>query len=159
MIFVQMEDLTQRRRQFVTNLHTNIRETVQLRKAHDISLKSAVGIIIFQRKVLLGLADCEDERNGKWCFPGGGIEDKEDVMSAAVRESYEEVGVSTVPISQVVVIHPAKPMVGFVFLTCSEVADKIEYNEEFTDCKWFPVDSLPKEMLSINRDILKLAVK
>lgn len=157
MTFVKMVDLKQRKLTLVNQLSEKIKQPLLLRKGHEIDLKSAVAIVICKNHILLGLAKADDERDGKWCFPGGGIDKGEDTMSAAIREAYEEMGVSALPVSQVLIIHPAKPMVGFVFLHCSDLCE-IEHNEEFLECKWFPIKELPEEMLSINKDILKLLI-
>lgn len=135
-------------------LHHSIESTTQLRKSHEVKLKSAVGIVFCEGKVLLGLSTADDEREGKWCFPGGEIDKGEDTLSASIREVYEEMGLPCSPVSQVILVHPAKPMVGFCILTCTST--EVEHNEEFSEARWFPVGSLPENILSLNIELLKV---
>jgi hypothetical protein len=65
----------------------------EIKKAQTIILEASVGIVVNDfGQILLGLAISDDERNGNWCFPGGGIDDGENSLNAAIREVYEEMG-------------------------------------------------------------------
>lgn len=136
------------------NIIKGFKEYDEIKKSQEIELESGVAIVIKDNKVLLGLADTDDERDGKWCFPGGGIENKESCLNAAIRECYEEMGLVCKPLNQVTFIYPALPKVGFCVLTCD--TEEVSYNEEFTDAKWFSLDKIPEDTLSINKDILNL---
>lgn len=127
-----------------------------LNKSHKIELESAVGIVFNEKnELLVGLAIADDERSGKWCFPGGGIDgDDEDCLSAAIREVYEETGILTTPMTTMIFIHPTKPMVGFCCLK-AEGDQKFEKNEEFKELKWVGLNKLPEGLLELNKDILK----
>ena len=150
-----MDNLKLRDLTLVRQLHNKIeRKVLRLTKSHKMLLQSAVGIVVCNNHILLGVSKCNDERDGKWCFPGGGIDSGETVQAAAIREVYEEMGIPCSLVSNVVLVHPAKPLVGFCILTCSEIQD-LSHNEEFTEAKWFPINSLPENTLSINLDILK----
>lgn len=59
----------------------------------NVKPKAAVGVVYFGNKWLLGLGVSEDDRNNRWCFPGGSIESGESPEEAAVREVLEETGV------------------------------------------------------------------
>lgn len=124
-----------------------------LKKSQDITLDAAVAIIIRDGEVLLGLADTDDDRNDKWCFPGGGIDENESCLNASIREAYEEMGVVAKPVMSMFFIHPIKPKVGFCLLTTE--TKEIIMNDEFTDYDWFDINQLPKETLSVNKDILE----
>jgi len=127
-----------------------------LEKAHEISLESGVGIVFNEKnELLLGLAIADDERDGKWTFPGGGIDDKENCLSAAIRETYEETGLVSVPISNMIFIHPAKPMVGFCLLRVKS-EHEIVPNKEFKELKWVSLTGLPVDLLVLNREILSI---
>lgn len=126
-----------------------------LRKSHKIELKAACGIVFHEGKILLGLSNADDDRKGKWCFAGGGIEENEDCISAAIRETYEEMGIQTTSIIPTILYHVTKPMVGFCLLK-TERPDEIVLNEEFDDYGWFEINDLPEDIMSINKDILSL---
>ena len=126
-----------------------------IQKAQKVELKSACGIVFNGKQVLLGLSNDEDDRKGKYCFPGGGIEKNEDCISAAVRETYEEMNLICKPLTSVSMIHVIKPNVAFCILSCDNFED-IKPNEEFDDYGFFDVDNLPENILSLNKDILEM---
>jgi 8-oxo-dGTP pyrophosphatase MutT (NUDIX family)/predicted kinase len=102
--------------------------------------KSAVAIILNEDgQVLVGRAKSEDDRNGKLCFPGGGIdpEDGADPLAAAKREAFEETGLEVRPFS--IIDHPEKP--GVAFVVCEYVSGQPEPNQEFTSLQWIPLDA------------------
>lgn len=99
---------------------------------------AAVAICIKDRKdVLIGKANTDDDRDGMWVFPGGGIdkEDGHDPVAAAIRECYEEMGVR-VTSTGTVINHPDKPEVAFV--VCEYVQGNITPNAEFHEGMWMP---------------------
>jgi 8-oxo-dGTP pyrophosphatase MutT (NUDIX family) len=60
----------------------------------DGDYKSAVAIVQDRDRWLLGLAkNTHDDRNNKWCHPGGGIKRGETPEKAATREAKEETGI------------------------------------------------------------------
>lgn len=126
-----------------------------LQKAHKLKLKSACGIVFKDSKVLLGLSNASDDRKGKWCFAGGGIDKGEDCMSAAIRETYEEMGLTTTSFIPTILIHTSKPEVGFCVLK-NDNDDEIVINEEFDEFGWFGIEELPENTHPINVDLLKL---
>lgn len=126
-----------------------------LTKSHKIELKSACGIVFNkENKILLGLSNANDDRQGKWCFPGGGIDDNEDCISASIRETYEEMGVQATSVIPTIMYHVTKPTVGFCILSTED--SEVVMNEEFDEFGWFDVDDLPEEIMSINKDILNM---
>lgn len=129
-------------------------EPEELRKAHKLKLKSACGIVINGNKVLLGLSNADDDRFEKWCFAGGGIDKNEDCISAAIRETYEEMGIVAELYMSSILVHTTKPFVGFCVLKTT--TDKIKVNEEFDGADWFDIDMLPENIHPINLEILKM---
>ena len=62
------------------------------KKTHVTKL-GATGILILNRKVLLGRREPDDHSlPGFWCLPGGGVEFQETINAAIEREFMEEVG-------------------------------------------------------------------
>jgi len=121
--------------------------------------QSAVAIVTcpMNAQILLGKAITDDDRNGKWCFPGGHIHPAESPIDAAIRECFEETGVHAIPAfaeQNIVYKIESKPYVAFVL--CSADSDKeiIKCNHEFEDAKWFDLDQLPEEIYSANLEIL-----
>jgi 8-oxo-dGTP pyrophosphatase MutT (NUDIX family) len=118
---------------------------------------AACSIIIRDKtEVLLGLAVTEDDRNGTWCFPGGGVdpEDGGDVLAAARREAYEETGCDVRP-TGTVLAHPDKPDVAFV--VTEYVSGSCEPNREFAELQWVTfgaIDQFP-DIYPINKQVLQ----
>jgi 8-oxo-dGTP pyrophosphatase MutT (NUDIX family) len=122
-------------------------------KSFKVEIKSAVGVVFDQSgNLLLGRSTDTDDRFGKWCFPGGGINPGESVLQAAIRETYEETGILCSPLRTLTVTHPVKPTVGFCVLSAKNT--NIDFNEEYSEMQWFSY--LPPDILQMNRDILEL---
>lgn len=97
--------------------------------------EAAVAIIQSGDKWLLGLSTASDDRNRKWCFPGGGIKKGESPQQAAVREAYEELGVKSRAIGKPFTL-PNKSWVYFVL--CKALSNQqIKPNKEFTTGGFF----------------------
>lgn len=56
-------------------------------------LRAAGIIIVWQGKILFLQRNGEGDHGGEWCIPGGKIEEGENAMDAAIRETFEEAGV------------------------------------------------------------------
>ena len=128
----------------------------EIKKAQTIILEASVGIVVNDfGQILLGLAISDDERDGNWCFPGGGIDDGENSLNAAIREVYEEMGLICEPLQVIHLYHPTKPKVAFHILKSKTT--EINFNEEFQDARWFNIgEPLPENILPLNLEILKI---
>ena len=111
--------------------------------AHDhikSKFTSAVAIVYDDNaNVLLGKATNGDDRQGKWCFPAGGIEHGECPGDAAERECFEETGFKSRTQGKVFG-HGPKPKVGFV--VCRKLGGYAKPNKEFSEVKWVPWDKV-----------------
>lgn len=110
-----------------------------------------------KKKVLLGLSTADDERNGKWCFPGGGIEDQDrlNVRAAAVRECWEEMHIRCTPSNKPLIL-PQKSHAAFVPCIAEEQAPQV--NHEFTEARWFPISELSSLELGPNTMLILLKI-
>lgn len=102
---------------------------------------AAVAIVINSDKLLLGKASNNDDRRGKWCFPGGRIERGEAPEKTAMRECLEETGIECQAI-QGAVPHKSKP--GVAFVVCKSVSGDLRPNHEFSSLGWVKLNSLDK---------------
>ena len=89
--------------------------------------KAAVGIVKDHDKWLLGLAvNSGDDRENRWCFPGGRIEPGETPEEAAVREVFEETGVKCKAVSKAF-SHENK---GIAFVICKALNTQVKPSDE-----------------------------
>lgn len=123
-------------------------------KGFKMDIKSSVAIVFNEDgKVLLGKAISNDDRNGKWVFPGGGVDKGESTLQTAIREAYEETGVVATPLNIMMIHHPTKPHVGFHALKAKN-DQVLKANEEFSELGWFNPFTFPKPSMDLNESIL-----
>jgi 8-oxo-dGTP pyrophosphatase MutT (NUDIX family) len=103
--------------------------------------KSAVGIVQWKDKWLLGLSTATDDRENKWCFPGGRIERGESPKQAAVREVFEETGIRCKTIDDLVK-HSSKPNVAFYHCKLTRQDQKFDLSNEFKALGWFKLSDM-----------------
>jgi 8-oxo-dGTP pyrophosphatase MutT (NUDIX family) len=127
-------------------------------KLHTLSedkhqFKSAVAVVLDSDTVLLGKSTAEDDRNNKWCFPGGGIKENESPEIGAKRECREETGVKSSPMGKAFTI-PNMDHVAFVL--CKHGGGKIKPNHEFSKMEFIKIaDAIDMEdLFEPNRYIL-----
>lgn len=114
-------------------------------------MSSSISICLDNKNnILLGLSKHEDDRNGKWVFPGGRSNKGESKEETAKRELKEESGVNSCPI--MVLDEYSDNNYYYVLLFYKD--GKLKPNSEFEEIKWFNKSNLPKNMLGINRKIL-----
>ena len=135
----------------------------RLMKGFKVELKSSVAIIMKEVEgkpcYLLARSTDTDDRQGKLCFVGGGIDKGESPMQAAIREAYEESGLICKPLSLMTFTHPIKPTVGFHLLSC-DCNNEVKLNEEFSEYKWQPInEKMPDDMMELNKKIMVVISK
>lgn len=82
---------------------------------------------------------------GKWNFPGGKIEVEEDIISCAIREVEEEIGIKTKPkyLVGVYQIWPKSKENIIVFVFKSEILKgKLKKSKEIMNLKWFSIEEI-----------------
>lgn len=130
---------------------------MKLNHLHESEYKAAVAIVYDDHaNVLVGKATHNDDRKGKWCFPGGQIDAGERPEDAAVRECEEETGL-TVVAQQPAFGHKSKPNAAFV--VCRYLSGEFNPNSEFSELKWVPWKDLInlEDFFQPNVDILQVA--
>lgn len=128
---------------------------MRLNLLYEHHYKAAVAIVYDEHgNLLLGKAKTNDDRNGKWCFPGGTIKPGECPGSAAARECLEETGYSVKP-QQMSFGHQERP--GVAFVVCRKIQGSPTPSHEFSKLEWFPRAKLGNlaDFYPVNHDILK----
>src|SRR5262245_55074812 len=92
--------------------------------------------------------------NGLWAVPAGGIELDESVRQCAIREVYEETGLTPTKLAPIALFSGAESMETnqwghtyqfhiTVFLATAWTGDLVTQTDESTDAGWFHPDQLP----------------
>lgn len=113
-----------------------------------IKVKSAVAVIFKDSKCLMGISKNADDRFGKLCFPGGGIEKGETPYQTAKRETLEESGINVKYQALPWFILGDQPSVAFVL--CKYIDGEIKPNHEFENLDWYNYDSQVKDKMYKN---------
>lgn len=122
--------------------------------------ETAVGVVLNSKnQILLGRCQSDDERNGFLCLPGGGIDNSEDVFTAALREIKEETNVTGAISMMTFLTHAGLPTIAFVVMKDTGDNSELKFNDEYDPSNpggWFDLKNLPtEEILNSNLDILK----
>ena len=103
------------------------------------NIETCIAICFKDDKVLVGKSTDSDERNGLWVFPGGGRKQGEDIYKGALRELFEETGI-TAEIKGNMLVLDDRPKLAWI--PVNYVKGGIDFNHEFSEMKWI----LPKEL-------------
>jgi len=112
-------------------------------------------ILLIQRK--------NDPDKGHWAFPGGFVEDDEDLEAAALRELEEETGMKLKQLKQFCTVGtPGRDTrfrtVSIVYYTITEAAlHQVKGDDDAADAQWFTITHLPP-MAFDHHDILQQAI-
>ena len=118
----------------------------------DEKYRASVAIVQDGKKWLLGLSKSEDDRDGKWVFPGGGIKPSETPQEAAERECKEETGITCKAVGEP--FEYGKK--GVCFVHCKGKIKNPKPNHEFSVIGGFTMDELDSLDLYHNvRGLLK----
>ncbi|HEY1096180.1 MAG TPA: NUDIX hydrolase [Alphaproteobacteria bacterium] len=114
----------------------------------------AAAVVIKDKNVLV-LQRVHKEPGLDWCFPGGRVEEGEDVHAAAIREIMEETGVVIKPL-QILgeKYHPTNDTLRIVYVLCDYVSGEacVMSAAEGENVAWVPVDDNLKTL--VGRDYM-----
>lgn len=126
---------------FLMNIIKSIASVISEDIDNIYNFQSVVAIVESNKgSWLLGLANSNDDRKNKWCFPGGGINTNETINQAAEREVYEETGIKCVSTKYFIVLQD-KPYVVFVYCRANE-NQTFKPNHEFKELKFISSSEL-----------------
>jgi 8-oxo-dGTP pyrophosphatase MutT (NUDIX family) len=137
--------------------HSNFTSLISeaLRHLHLQDATNAVAVVQHGDKWLLGLSASRDDREHKWCFPGGRIKGNEGALNTARREAKEEAGVKCSTTSNDLCLPKDKKT---VFVHCkASSADLDEPNREFIIFGWFTIRQM--KGLKLHNNVLQVIDK
>lgn len=119
--------------------------------------KSAIAIILSSDKKKVLLVKRRDVP--VWVLPGGGIEEDEAPNLAAIREAFEETGL-TVKINRAVAEYsPINRLASQTFtFECEAISGELSTGDETKDIKYFPLQNLPASFFFIHQQWLEDAL-
>lgn len=121
---------------------------------------AAIAVVLRNNHALL--AKRRNEPNaGLWGFPGGHVELGETGKQAAVRELFEETGVTAQPVdylTNVDVIHTdADGNIRFHFLLAAVICDYISgepvANDDVNDARWVPIEDILNKRITCSQNV------
>lgn len=120
------------------------------------TLPAYVGIILKKdNQILLIKRRNTDWASGQWNFPGGLLEEDETLITAAIREAQEEIGVTILPndleLIHVLQVHKnaknTKDIFGFYFVAQQWQGDAVNNEpDRHSEIGWFDINELPEHI-------------
>ena len=92
-----------------------------------------------------------------WVLPGGGIEHEEPPEVAAIRETFEESGITVDIIDHVATYQPINRLARttYLFLCRSRSHEEpLAHNKEVVAARFFPVHSMPSTLFPLHRTFI-----
>ncbi len=129
---------------------------------HFTDPKVGVGVLVVEAgKVLLVRRKMNPER-GKWSIPAGFLDQGEDPQATAVREAYEETGL-TVVIEELVDIYQNPPTQGgasiFILYRARQIGGRLQAGDDADAADFFAPDALPELAFESTHAALELLTK
>lgn len=90
----------------------------------------------------MGTSLADDDRYGKLCFVGGGVDPGEDPKYAIARECFEESGIVMFLDPLEIKYNNDNPAV--VFGTGRAISGNINHNDEFSDMRWYSKEEVER---------------
>jgi 8-oxo-dGTP diphosphatase len=135
-------------------------ETKKVRAGFGVMILREGKVLLGQRHVDPGKADSELHGEGTWTMPGGKLEFGESFEEGALREVFEETGL-TLNKKDLQVISVANDRVSDAhFVTIGLFCDtclgeaKVMEPDEITRWEWFPLDALPQPLFFPSEEVI-----
>jgi len=93
-----------------------------------------------------------------WVLPGGHKEDNETIDKAAIREVFEETNLTINDVLLVAIYSDKNKTTQKFLYKTKNVSGDPELSSETADIKWFPVKSLPFNLLNYEEQRIRLAL-
>lgn len=106
-------------------------------------------------KWLLILSNAKDDRNGKWCWPGGHVEPGETIRECAKRECEEETGIVCEPIRQHYAFN--RPHIAFFYCRATPGQELHFDKSEAKDAGWFTLEQM--KALDLHPNVMEMVSK
>ena len=106
--------------------------------------KVAVGVVAVREGRILLTKRNHEPKMGCWSFPSGFVDAYEDVRAAAVRETFEETGI-TVEVGALLGVfqEPGSRVIYLSFAAAAGPGEPV-ISDECMDVQFFPADALPE---------------
>lgn len=113
-----------------------------MKNTHHISVRA----LVFRKDSVLLVRHAHQDRPPFWCFPGGLVEEREDLIAALKRELVEETGIMVEPLSVVAVQEFKREKLLEVIFLCKHTGGETILGSDpdnpgppvLTDVKWIP---------------------
>ena len=133
-----------------------------------------VGIVVAKKDGKVLMCARADQKGYQWQFPQGGIEPKEDIIKAALRELYEETGITSITFQQQMPqalrydfpkgdkVHCFGSYIGqeqtWVLFEFSGDDSEINFQTnpdeiEFKDFEWVDISEAPKRIVAFKKQV------
>lgn len=120
-------------------------------------MPAAIGIIFNKSRDQVLLVKRRDVP--VWVLPGGGIDPGESPEEAVCRELHEETGLDTEVMRKIAEYIPANKLASFTyFFECRATGGTPSPTEESLEARFYPIDSLPKNLFHIHKEFLEDAL-
>lgn len=105
--------------------------------------KVAVGVLAARRGRLVLVKRDQEPRRGEWSFPSGYVDAGEGLEEAAIRETFEETGLTVRLLHQIGAFARKGERVVFIAYAASVLSGRLAAGPECQDARYFDLDALP----------------
>ncbi|MDD5063172.1 MAG: NUDIX hydrolase [Phycisphaerae bacterium] len=130
-----------------------------------ISVDAAVFGFFGDKAKLLLINRGNEPFKGKWALPGGFVDIDEELEDAAVRELFEEAGLSGIVLEQMHTFgtpgrDPRGRQITIVFMgIATEKQRRIRAGDDAAEARWFDIGKLPKDLAFDHNEVTRCAIR